>query len=618
MRRVLRLWGPALAAVPFFAGPITAEPPKPLANVNAERRVVAFIHGNVPVYRDELGEYLIARGGMEKVELLVNRRIIEVAAARANITVTPDEIKAGLEDDLRGAKVDMAAFTQFIKERYGKTLFEWEQDVIRPRLQLGKMCRGSITITPEDVQKTWESKFGEKREAQLIVWPVGKDAPPLSQQQKDAARLSVEEFEKLAAAQPDPGLAQARGRVNPVGRHIDGEDPNVEKALFSLKEGEISDWIPTKTSLTCVRLIKIHPADPNQTFDKLKGEVEKEVFDRKLNAAIPEMFTKLKKDANPQLTVQVPKPPVADPMNPPVRIEDPDPRVLAKVYGNILITREDLGDFLLVRGGDDKLELLVNKRIIEWEAAKRGITITPEELEKAKKDYVNKLGIANVTVADFVKHVLPKRNLTEVTWVEDIIKPELVMAKLCRERVKVTAEDLQQAFENKYGEKRELRLILWPRDQARVALKQWDEARKSDQDFDRIARSQTDPNLAAAGGKIEPMGRYPDADNPKIAEVAFSLKEGEVSQLFETPAGIICIKLIRKIPPVAGVSLDQVKETLTAEKYERKLSRELGLYFGELKAAANPNILLRSPTSSRDFEDLDRQLIQQVSGTKPK
>jgi parvulin-like peptidyl-prolyl isomerase len=609
------------ALAPFLAPTALADAPKALpATVSADpnRRVVAFIHSNIPVYRDELGEYLLARGGMDKIELLVNRRMLEVAATRAGVSVTPDEIRAGLEDDLRGVKVDLPAFTQVIRERYGKSIFEWEQDVIRPRLLIGKMCHKNITITPEEMQKTFESKFGEKREAQLIVWPKANGVPQLTDEQKAKARGSLEEFEKLASNQPDPGLQQSRGRVNPVGRHIDGEDPKVEEALFSLKENEISPWIETKANFTCVRCVRILPADPSITLDKVKLEVEKEVYDRKLNAAIPEMFAEIRKKADPKLTVHVPKPEVADPMNPPIRVEHPDPRVLAIVYGTIPITREDLGDFVIVRGGFEKVELFVNKRIIEVECAKRGITLDAKEIETAKVEYVKKLGIANVTVADFVKHVLPKRNLTEHTWVEDVIKPELAMAKMSRERVKVTEEDLQKAFENEYGEKRTAKIILWRREEARVALKQWDELRKSDQEFERIARSQFDPNLASAGGRVAPIGRYPDADNPKIAEVVFSLNEGEVSQLFETPAGIMCVKCTGKVPPVADASLDRVRQTLEKDVFERKLSRELGVLFGEMKLAANPNILLRGPTTTREFEEGNRQLIQQAVGTQPK
>jgi parvulin-like peptidyl-prolyl isomerase len=624
-RRFAAFTWTGLAFAPFLTTEALAQQPAPKnlpAAVSADpnRRVVAYFHSNVPVHRDELGDYLIARGGMDKLELLVNRRMIEVAATRAGVGVTPEEIDAGLEADLVGSKADLAAFTQYIKERYGKSVFEWKQDVIRPRLLIGKMCQKSILVTPEDMQKTYESVFGEKRQAQLIVWPKGADGKPngLTPEQMAKARATPADFEKLAANQPDEKLQQSGGLVNPVGRHIDGEDPNVEKALFTMKEGEISPWIETKTNFTCLRCVRIVPADPMLTFDKVKGEVEKEVRDRKMTAAIPGKFAEIKKDANPQLTVHVPMPDQFDPKNPPVRVQEADPRVLAYVYKSIPITRDDLGDFLIVRGGFEKIELLVNKRLIEWECAKRGISVTPEEVKVAKKEYVDKLGIENVTVDDFVKHVLPKRNMTATTWVEDVIVPELLMTKLCRERVKETPEDLQKAFDNKYGEKRAAKVILWRRDEARIALNQWDQARKSDAEFDSIARQQFDKSLASRSGQVEPIGKYPDAESSKIADTVFQLKVGEVSQLFETPAGIICVKCTGIVPANTKVKLDDVKVQLSKDVFERKLAKELGVCFAEMKEAAKPTILLRGPTTYREFEEGNRQLIQQADGRQPK
>ena len=189
---------------------------------------------------------------------------------------------------------------------------------------------------------------------------------------------------------------------------------------------------------------------------------------------------------------------------------------------------------------------------------------------------------------------------------------------MCRDRVKVTEDDLKRAFETKFGEKRATKIILWRKDEFRIAQKQWDEARKSDADFDRIARSQFNPELAGGAGKVEPVGRYPDADNTLVADTAFQLKEGEVSQLFQTPAGIMCVKNVGTVPAVIGVALEQVRVGLTKEVFERKLSRELGAMFGEMKQTANPNILLRGPTSSRGFEESNYQLIQQAVGSTPK
>src|SRR5687768_12377012 len=54
--------------------PKTAPQPQP----EPDRRITAYIYGNVPITREDLGEFLIARGGHEKLELLVNKKIIEV------------------------------------------------------------------------------------------------------------------------------------------------------------------------------------------------------------------------------------------------------------------------------------------------------------------------------------------------------------------------------------------------------------------------------------------------------------------------------------------------------------------------------------------------------------
>src|SRR5262245_8762754 len=66
----------------------------------------------------------------------------------------------------------------------------------------------------------------------------------------------------------------------------------------------------------------------------------------------------------------------APPPAAPAPLPEPDRRIVGYIYGNVPVTREELGDFLIARGGHEKLELLVNKKIIEIEAAKRGITVT--------------------------------------------------------------------------------------------------------------------------------------------------------------------------------------------------------------------------------------------------
>src|SRR5262249_18344993 len=69
------------------------------------QRVVAYIYGNMPITREELGEYLIARFGAERAEFLVNRRIVDMACRSRGIYVTDGEIHAQLLEDLKAFNI---------------------------------------------------------------------------------------------------------------------------------------------------------------------------------------------------------------------------------------------------------------------------------------------------------------------------------------------------------------------------------------------------------------------------------------------------------------------------------------------------------------------------------
>lgn len=294
-----------------------------------------------------------------------------------------------------------------------------------------------------------------------------------------------------------------------------------------------------------------------------------------------------------------------------------DKRVVAYIYGSIPVTREELGEFLIARGGAEKLELLVNKKIIEVEAARRNVIVTDTEVEAGLNDDLKGLGVSK---DDFVKHVLPRYGKTLYEWTEDVIRPRLLLGKMCRERIKITDEDLRKAFENRYGEKRQAKVICWNRKDQRAAQSQWDEARKGDVEFDRVARTQADPNLAASCGLVAPVGRYAYAEiegqNDAVEKALFSLKVGEISQLFDTPAGIMCVKLVAIIPPDTTITLDKVRANLERDLIEAKLNLEIPKFFGELKKAAQPNLLLKGPPTQREFREGVQQLIQ-TSGITP-
>lgn len=295
----------------------------------------------------------------------------------------------------------------------------------------------------------------------------------------------------------------------------------------------------------------------------------------------------------------------------------PNKSWVGMIYGQVPVTREELGEFLIARGGYEKVELLVNKKIIEVEAARRNIGVTSVEVRAALEDDLRGLG---VTMADFTKHVLPRYGKSLYEWTEDVIKPRLLLSKMCRDQVKVTEADLKRLFDNKYGEKRQAKVICWNKEDLKAAQRQWDEARKSDVEFDRVARTQADPGLAGAAGLTAPVGRnaFEDTEGRRdeVEKVLFNLNQGELSQLFQTPAGIMCVKCIAIIPPDKTVTMDKVKAALEKEVFDRKLAAEIPKFFGKLKEQAKPEVFLKGPPTAKEFEEGTKQIMK-AAGIAP-
>jgi parvulin-like peptidyl-prolyl isomerase len=265
---------------------------------------------------------------------------------------------------------------------------------------------------------------------------------------------------------------------------------------------------------------------------------------------------------------------------------------IAGPRGTIAITQEEFGKFLTDRGGAEKLELYVNKRIIETAAAEKGVSVTRQEMEAALKKDMD--GIT-VNYNDFVKIVLPKYGKTLYEFMEDIIRPRLLLEKLSAGEVVVTDDDLKIQFERVYGEKRQVQMVLYPLADEKNAMKLYAEARKSQDDFDSVARSQPNPSLAATKGHVQPISRHLPAEDKSVEEVAFKLKEGEVSEVIKTAQGFVFIKLIKILPPSKDVTFEGEKNRLMEAARDEKMRQYVPKKFAQLREKAMPNVVYTAP-----------------------
>ena len=303
--RMLRLTAIGISTLGVAGLLYAQQPPVKVFQANASVpvadpvRAVAYIHGSIAITREELADFLIARGGYEKVDFLINRKIIEIECAKKNVTVTPQEMELVINEDMKGLGFTKDQFLEQLLPRYNKTYYEWMEDVIKPRLQLKKLVQGYVKIEEEDIKKQFENRYGEKRRVQMVMWP--KDQVKVAQQQFEQARKSQEEYDRVARGQAQPALASSAGHVLPISKHQAQDDPLVEKIAFELKVGEISQILEVKHK-DCYMMMKLHeiiPPDPKVTYESKKKELYDIAFEKKVEEYIPLYFTDLKKAAKP-------------------------------------------------------------------------------------------------------------------------------------------------------------------------------------------------------------------------------------------------------------------------------------------------------------------------------
>jgi parvulin-like peptidyl-prolyl isomerase len=305
-----RLFSPAeaVAKPPEVVIEKATEPmPPPLYKSTGDReycqRAVAWIGDSEVVTREELGEYLIARFGAERLEMLVNKRIINKACQEKDFDVTEAEIDSVLVDDLKSLNMDKKQFVNNLLKKYNKSLYEWREDVIRPKLQMKKLAQDRVTVTADDLAKAYEAYYGEQVRCQMIMWPTSER--DIAFKVWDSLRKDPNEFDKLARMQASAPLARVGGQLDPIARHTTG-DESLEQLLFSLEKGEVSPVRETREGIVVVKCLERIPANKTKRLEDVRAELEKEVIEKKTVIEVTNVFNELRKKANPKLYLKKP------------------------------------------------------------------------------------------------------------------------------------------------------------------------------------------------------------------------------------------------------------------------------------------------------------------------
>jgi len=182
---------------------------------------------------------------------------------------------------------------------------------------------------------------------------------------------------------------------------------------------------------------------------------------------------------------------------------------------------------------------------------------------KDEQDLKRELEKAGMTLEKYRTNIAKMFKLTNGQ-----IEAELLAEKIIRETVKITNEELHEAFEEQLGEKILARQIVFRSNRdAEKAL----ERLKSGANFESLAKKESiDRNSASRGGRMRPFG--PEG---VMGKAVASLKNGELSDIVKTDSGYHIIKLEKRIPR-STKKFSEVKEDLekflTVQKVQTRLN----------------------------------------------
>lgn len=204
-------------------------------------RIMAKVNNDAITY-EAVAKACVERYGVEVLDNLINRLIIQQECDRRGITVTQAEVQQEVVNTAKKFNLPLDTWYQMLKTERGLTPQQYHNDVIWPMLALKKLAGTDVQVTEADMQKGFERDYGPRMKGRLILVEGNSRQ---AAQIWEKCRANPDDFDRLAREySADPNTRPLGGVIPPVRRH--GGNPQVEEEAFKLQPGEISALIEIK------------------------------------------------------------------------------------------------------------------------------------------------------------------------------------------------------------------------------------------------------------------------------------------------------------------------------------------------------------------------------------
>jgi foldase protein PrsA len=265
------------------------------------------------------------------------------------------------------------------------------------------------------------------------------------------------------------------------------------------------------------------------------------------------------------------------------------------------ITRQQLADACVARRGEEILETLIARELIDQEMKRRKIEITPAEVDAEIERVARTL--AHVSKEQWLATLADKKKISPSQYAHDIIYPSLSLRKLTADQIKVTDAEIAEALESYYGEKLKCRIIMF--DNLGTAKQTWEDLKKTPGAWDKlVAERSIDQATRSVGGMLtEPIARHAEPRNvsdsafrelvdidPNITtkdpveRKKYMPKDGDITGVIQVTSNSWVImrreglEAKTEVPKNDKLLAEKFRQTL----HDAKIEQQIGVYYAEL------------------------------------